>query len=46
MTVAVNFSAKACGVWKTFGMIYNKFLLLENKLKVNFTSLVWKKGSG
>ena len=28
MTVAVNFSAKASGVWKTFGMIYNKILLL------------------
>ena len=45
MTVAVNFYAKASGVWKTFWMIYNKIFLLGNKFKVNFTSLVWKKGS-
>ena len=46
MIVAVNFSAKVSGGWKTFGMIHNKIFLLENKFKENFTPLVWKKRSG
>lgn len=46
MIEAANFTAKASGEWKTFGMLHNKICLLENKPKKNFTLLVWKNENG